>query len=121
MITKEMGEKIDALGIDELKEAIFNYAEKNNEECICGSDCKLKITCGEKVSFPKKADSERAQLEELLRGSKYWQALSDLSTSKLKHAITGHEFDKKLEKQIKQYEIIEADRRISKSKLKRGS
>ena len=120
-ITRETEAKIEALGIDELKEAIFKYAEKNSEECICGSDCKLKITCGEKLSFPRKSDAGREKLEALLRESKYWQALSDLSTSKLKHAVEDHELDGKLEKQITQYEIVEADRRISKSKLKRES
>ena len=74
---KEFLEEIDE-ELEELKEAIFEFAKKESIERISGSDFIAKVSMEEKAKWPGKGDDGRKELENLLKKAGKWDDVSTL-------------------------------------------
>ena len=74
---KEFLEEIDE-ELEELKQAIFEFAKKESVERIAGSDFIAKVSMEEKAKWPGKGDDGRKELENLLKKAGKWDDVSTL-------------------------------------------
>jgi hypothetical protein len=108
--------KIDT-DISKVKEAMFDYAIKEEVEAIKGSDYKARIRFDERLKFPGKNDAKRQQLEDVIREAAKWTDVSQLDTTSLAHIIENNLWSKDLIDKIMKYGIIEASSSVHISKL----
>jgi len=104
--------------ISKLKEAIFDYARREEVEIIKGSDYKARIRFDEKLKFPGKNNAERQELEDTIKEAGKWAEVSHLDTTSLTHVVENNLWSKDLIDKIMKYGRIEATDSIHISKLK---
>ena len=111
--------KIDEVSeeLDKVKEAVIQYAQKEDIEVIKGSGHKLKISEKQKVSSPAKGSPERKELEDALREANKWEEVSDLDPYSLEKAVNEERWDKKIINKIKGFLKLETKKSVSLSKL----
>ena len=111
--------KIDEVSeeLDKVKEAVIQYAQKEDIEVIKGSGHKLKISEKQKVSSPAKGRPERKELEDALREANKWEEVSDLDPYSLEKAVNEERWDKKIINKIKGFLKLETKKSVSLSKL----
>jgi putative RecB family exonuclease len=86
---KELRRRIDELEaeIDQVKEALARYAEREGAEVVAGSDREASVRTNEAVVFPRKSVEEEAgeaaALERQLRGSSWWGDASTVDRAAL--------------------------------------
>jgi len=108
--------KIDT-DISKVKEAMLDYAIKEEVEAIKGSDYKARIRFDERLKFPGKNDAKRQQLEDVIREAAKWTDVSQLDTTSLAHIVENSLWSKDLIDKIMQYGRIEASSSVHISKL----
>jgi putative RecB family exonuclease len=110
---KELDEEME-----KVREAMLDYARREEVELIKGSDYKARVRFDEKLKFPGKRDSERQELEGIIRLAGKWEETSQLDTSSLTHVVEDGLWSKDLIDQVMKYGRIEETASIHVSKLK---
>jgi len=114
---KDEGARIKA-EMEEVREAIIDYAKREDVEVIKGSDYKARVRFDEKLKFPGKNDAERQELDETIRGAGKWEEVSQLDIASLARIVENSLWSKDLIEQVMKYGRIEETNSISVSKLK---
>jgi putative RecB family exonuclease len=103
-----------------VKEALIEYARREDVTVIRGSDRKARVKFDEKLKFPGKNESGRAELDGVIVKSGKWQDVSQLDTTALTRIIEGGLWDKDLVSEVMKYGRIEETSAVYLSKLKEG-
>ncbi len=106
--------------MDKVKEALIDYARKENVAVIKGSGYKVRVKFDEKLKFPGKSETERQELDELIVQAGKWPEVSQLDTTALNRIIEEGLWDKELINEVMNYGRIEETSAIYLSKLKEG-
>jgi len=114
---KDKGARIKA-EMEEVKEAILDYAKREEVAVIKGSDYKARVKFDEKLKFPGKNDAERQELDEVIKQADKWAEVSQLDTASLTHIVENSLWSKDLIEQVMKYGRIEETNSVSISKLK---
>jgi RecB family exonuclease len=101
-----------------VREAILDYARKEEIEVIKGSDYKARVKFDEKLKFPSKNDAERQELDDTIREAGKWAEVSQLDTTSLTRIIENGIWSKDLIDKVMKYGRIEQTDSIHISKLK---
>jgi putative RecB family exonuclease len=101
-----------------VREAILDYAKREDVEIIKGSDCKARVRFDEKLKFPGKNDAERQELDDTIREAGKWAEVSQLDTTSLTRIIENGIWSKDLIDKVMKYGRIEQTDSIHISKLK---
>jgi putative RecB family exonuclease len=109
--------KLDA-ELQELKQAIAAYAEREGLDIIMGSRVKLRVKKVLKTSYPSKKDNARRELDELLKKEGVWMDVSDLNTFTLTRMLDSGEWSRELVDKIRRFQRVEEDVRLHVSRLK---
>ena len=109
MIENEMGK---------VKEALLDYARKEELTVIKGSDCKITVTFDEKLKFPRKSDAERPELDGIIREAGKWDEVSELDSTSLSRIVEKGMWTKELIDKVMKYGRIEETSTIRLAKLK---
>jgi RecB family exonuclease len=121
LVNKYVALKGEAKRIDEeiqkVREAIFEYARKEEVEVIKGSDRKVKVSFSEKLKFPGKNEEERQELDNTIIEAGKWAEVSQLDTTKLTNAIGSGLWSKDLIDKVMKYGRIEETDSVRISKL----
>ena len=104
--------------LGKIKEAIFDYARREQVEMIKGSDRKVRVKFDEKLKFPGKNEAERPELEETIKSSGKWMEVSQLDTTVITRIVGSGLWDKELIDDVMKYGRIEKTSSIYLSKLK---
>ncbi len=104
--------------LGKVKEAIFDYARREQVEMIKGSDRKIRVKFDEKLKFPGKNEAERQELEETIKSSGKWMEVSQLDTTVITRIVESGLWDKELIDEVMKYGRIEKTSSIYLSKLK---
>lgn len=114
---KEKASEIDE-EIEKVKEAILDYARKEQVELIKGSDRKIRVRFDEKLKFPGKNETERQELDNAIKATGKWLEVSQLDTTALTRVIEQGLWDKDLIGEVMKYGRIEETSSLYMSKLK---
>ena len=104
--------------LGKVKEAIFDYARREQVEMIKGSDQKVRVKFDEKLKFPGKNEAERQELEETIKSSGKWMEVSQLDTTVITRIVESGLWDKELIDEVMKYGRIEETSSVYLSKLK---
>ena len=122
LVNKYVALKNEAKNVDQeiekVKEAILDYARREEVELIKGSDCKARVKFDEKLKFPAKHDIERKELEDIIKEAGKWAEVSQLDTPSLTHTIENGLWTKDLIDKVMLYGRIEETTSVHISKLK---
>ena len=116
---KEFLQEIDEEA-SRVKEALIEYARREDVTVIRGSDRKARVKFDEKLKFPGKNESGRAELDGVIVKSGKWQDVSQLDTTALIKILEGGLWDKALVSEVMKYGRIEETSAVYLSKLKEG-
>ena len=107
--------------MEEVAEAILKYAAKHNIEALRGSKTQVVINKEKVYALPVKTlDLEKyTKLENLLKGTKYWELVSSINGTKFKQLLKEGGIDKRLEKNIVELAPLEESVSISVKKNKK--
>ncbi len=89
--------------LEKVKAALIEYARKNQMEVIRGSDHKALVRFYYGLSFPKKDDPAREELERLVRSLGIWDKVSNLDTVGLAKMIEGNTLPEQIASEIKKF------------------
>lgn len=116
----ELKEKVseieDELG--KVKEAILDYARREQVEVINGSDRKARVRFDKKLKFPGKSEKERQELDETIVQAGKWGQVSQLDTTALTRIVEEELWERTLIDEVLKYGRIEESSSIYLSKLK---
>ena len=104
--------------MEKVREAILDYARREEVEAIKGSDCKALVRLDEELKFPGKKDAERPELDGIIKEAGKWEEVSQLDTTSLKRVIENSLWNKDLIDKVMKYGRIEESNTIRLSKLK---
>ena len=105
--------------LEEIKEAVVQYAGNIGVEVVIGSDHKLKISPREKINVPGKGSKERESLTALLSQLNKLEEVSALDAAELKRVIKEEKWDSAILDEIKKFVEIETVKSVRLSKNKR--
>jgi len=105
--------------LEAIKEAVIKYAENLGVEVVMGSDHKLKITSGKKITVPGKGSKERESLITLIGRLNKLEEVSAFDVAELKKVIKEEKWDSAILDEIKKYVEIETVKSVCLSKSKR--
>jgi putative RecB family exonuclease len=105
--------------LEEIKEAVIQYAANIGVEVVIGSDHKLKISSSEKINVPGKGTKERESLIELLSQLNRLEEVSAFDVAELKKVIKEGKWDSAILEEIKKLVKIETVKSVRLSKSKR--
>jgi len=105
--------------LEEIKEAVIQYAGNIGVEVVIGSDHKLKISSSEKINVPGKGTKERESLIELLSQLNRLEEVSAFDVAELKKVIKEEKWDSSILDEIKKFVEIETVKSVRLSKSKR--
>ncbi len=116
----ELKEKVDAIDkeIGKVREAILDYAKREQVENIKGSDRKVRVKFDKKLKFPAKNDEARKELDETILKTGKWMEVSQLDTASLTRIIENSLWSQELINQIMKYGKIDESASIYISRLK---
>lgn len=116
----ELREKASEIGdeMDKVKEALIEYAKKEDVEVIKGNDCKVRVKFDEKLKFPGKSEEERKELDRVVIDAGRWMEVSQLDTTSLTRIVEEVLWDRELIEQVMKYGRIEETSSIYLSKLR---
>ena len=106
--------------MEKVKEAIIDYARRGKTEVIKGSDCKVTVTFDEKLKFPGKRDSERPELDGIIKEADKWNEVSALDTTPLIRIVEKSLWSKDLIDKVMKYGRIEESSTVRLWKLQDG-
>ena len=122
LVNKYVALKNEAKKIDEemekVREAILDYARREEVEVIKGSDYKARVKFDERLKFPSKNDAERQELEDAIKEAGKWAEVSQLDTTSLSHVVENSLWSKDLIEQVMKFGRIEVSDSIYLSKFK---
>jgi len=101
-----------------VREAILDYASKEEVEVIKGSDCKAIMRFENKLKFPGKNDAERQELDSTIKAADKWMEVSQLDTASLIDIVENGLWSPELIDRVMRYGRIEAVSSVRISKLK---
>lgn len=104
--------------LEEIKEAVIQYAGNIGVEVVIGSDHKLKIASSEKINVPGKGTKEKESLIELLSQLNRLEEVSGLDAAELKKVIKEEKWDSDILDEIKKFVEIKTVKSVSLFKLK---
>lgn len=104
--------------MEKVREAILDYARKEEVEVIKGNDHKITITFDEKLKFPGKKDAECLELDALIKEAGRWDEVSELDITTLGRIIERDMWSKDLIDKVVKYGRIEEGSMLRLSKLK---
>jgi putative RecB family exonuclease len=104
--------------MEEVKEALLDYAARECVEVIKGSDCKATVRLDEKLKFPRKSDAERSEIDSIIKGAGKWNEVSELDTTALGRILEEGSWSQELINQVMKYGRIEQSSSIHLSKLR---
>jgi len=104
--------------LEEIKEAVIQYAGNIGVEVVIGSDHKLKISSSEKINVPGKGTKERESLIELLSRLNRLEEVSAFDVAELKEVIKEEKWDSTILDEIKKFVEIETVKSVRLSKNK---
>ena len=104
--------------IAKVKEAILEYARREEVEVIKGSDRKVRVKFDEKLKFPGKSEIERRELDDAIKQAGKWMEVSQLDTTSLNRVIENSLWSEELITQVLKYGRIEETSAIYLSRLK---
>lgn len=110
---KELEEKLE-----QIKEAVIQYASQLGVAVVTGSDHQLKIRSSEKIIIPDKGTKEREYLIELLKQLNKLEEVLTFDTTELKKAIKEEKWEPGILEEIKKLVEIEIVKSVSLLKLK---
>lgn len=114
---REKARKIDE-ETAQVKEALIEYARREDVTVIRGSNRKARVKFDEKLKFPGKNESGRAELDSAIVKAGKWQDVSQLDITALTRIIEGGIWDKDLVNEVMKYGRIEETSAVYLSKLK---
>lgn len=114
---KQKASEIDR-DMEQVREALIEYARRENATVIRGSDRKARIRFDMRLKFPGKNEPERDELDNTIIQAGKWSDVSQLDTVALTRVIENKIWDKALIDQVLQYGKLEQTTSISLSKLK---
>ena len=106
--------------MEKVKQAILEYAKKHEIEALNGDGSLVAINKTKDYSFPtKSSDPERYnELENLLKGTKYWNDISVVNAAKLDQLLASDVFDNRLKNEIIKLAPLEEEISLSIKKIK---
>ncbi|MBA7608142.1 hypothetical protein ES703_15317 [subsurface metagenome] len=104
--------------IEKVREAILDYAQREQVQVIKGSDRKARVRFDKKLKFPGKNEAERQELDKLIVQVGKWPEVSQLDTTALTRIVEGGLWDKELINEVLKYGRIEETGSVYLSKLK---
>ncbi|MCJ7507982.1 MAG: PD-(D/E)XK nuclease family protein [candidate division Zixibacteria bacterium] len=106
--------------IENLKEIIFQFAEKENLKAIKGSEYKLKIRIEDKEVFPSQSSDPnlKEKLEEQVKVLGKWMEVSKLDSYALLRKLKSDEWEEEVRRKLREFVSSRRDRQIYPSKLK---
>jgi len=113
---KDESKRIDE-EIQKVREAILEYARKEEVEVIKGSDHKARVKFEDKLKFPGKNDAERQELDNTIIEAGKWAEVSQLDATALTDAIESGLWSKDLIDKVMKYGRIETTDSLRISKL----
>ncbi len=113
---KDESKRIDE-EIQKVREAILEYARKEEVEVIKGSDRKARVKFEDKLKFPGKSDAERQELDNTIIEAGKWAEVSQLDATALTDAIESGLWSKDLIDKVMKYGRIETTDSVRISKL----
>jgi putative RecB family exonuclease len=108
---KELEEKLE-----QIKEAVIQYAAQLGVAVVTGSDHQLKIHSSEKILVPGKGTKERESLIELLSQLNRLEEVSSFDVAELKKVIKEKKWDSAILDEVKKFVEIETIKSVSLSK-----
>jgi len=114
---KEQASEIDE-EMEKVKEALIDYARKEQVELIKGSDRRVRVRFDEKLKFPGKSEAERQDLDKAIKAAGKWLEVSQLDATALTRVIEQSLWDKDLIGEVMKYGSIEETSSVYLSKLK---
>jgi len=105
--------------LEEIKEAVIQYAGNIGVEVVIGSAHQLKISSSEKINVPGKGTKERESLIELLSQLNRLEEVSSFDAAELKRVIKEEKWDSAILDEIKKFVEIETVKSVRLSKSKR--
>ena len=122
LVDKYAALKHEAESIDDemkkVREAILDYARKEEVVAIKGSDYKVQIKFGEDLKFPVKSDAERSELEGMIKEAGKWEEVSQLDAISLKRVVQSNQWSKDLIDNVMKYGRIEESNTVRLSRLR---
>jgi len=104
--------------IEKVREAIIDYAQKEEMTQIKGSGHKVRVKFDKKLKFPGKSETERKELDDAIIEAGRWMEVSQLDTTALIGVIEGGLWDKELIDEVLKFGRIEESSSVYLSKLK---
>ncbi len=104
--------------MEQVREALVEYARRNNVTVIRGSDRKARVRFDTKLKFPGKNDPERVGLDLTLIEVGKWGEVSQLDTTALIKAIEEKSWNKELIDRVLQFGKLEETSSVYLSRLK---
>ena len=112
---REFLKRIDA-ELQQVKEALVNYARREGVEVVAGSDVKARVKIRQVCRYPTKGKRARKELEMLIKQAGIWEELSDLNLHALNRAVGSGRLDSTLVERLAAYQKLEEECRIYLSK-----
>ena len=103
---------------EKVKEAIIDYARREQAQVIKGSDRKVRVVFDKRLKLPGKNEPERQGLDSSIKEAGKWMDVSQLDTTALTWIIEGSLWDKALIDEVMRYGRIEETSAVYLSKLK---
>jgi putative RecB family exonuclease len=88
------------LEIRKVKDALIAYARKHEIEVVKGSDYRVLVRFYKGLSFPKREEAGRQELEDLVRASGLWEKVSVMSPVSLAKLVERGDLDGELARKI---------------------
>jgi putative RecB family exonuclease len=116
----ELREKAQAVAeeTDKVREAIVEYARREQVALIKGSGHKVRVKFDKKLKLPGKKDPQREALDNIVLQAGNWLEVSQLDTAMLTRIIEEGSWDRSLIDEVMKYGRIEETSAIYMSKLK---
>jgi putative RecB family exonuclease len=114
---KEKASEIDE-ELGKVKEAIIDYAKREQVQIIKGSDRKARVKFDKELKFPGKNKAERIQLDESIIKAGKWMEVSQLDIAVLSKIVKQGLWDRGLIDEVMKYGRIEETSAVYLSKLK---
>jgi RecB family exonuclease len=116
----ELKEKARAIEdeMEKVKEAIIEYARREQVILIRGSGHKVRVKFDKKLKFPGKNEAERQELDDMIVQADKWLEVSQLDTVALTRVVEEGLWDIELIDEVMKYGRIEESSSVYLSKLK---
>jgi hypothetical protein len=116
----ELKEKARAIGeeMEKVKEAIIEYARREQVMLIRGSGHKVRVRFDKKLKFPGKNEAEREELDAVVMRAGKWPEVSQLDTTALARVVEEGLWDSSLIEEVMKYGRIEESSSVYLSKLR---